>query len=331
MLKKHLVFVDREKWDRDLIKKTFPKEKLTFLSRLGSWDKIKDADALSIFINTKVTASALEKLLNLKFIATRSTGFDHIDLEACKARGIKVANVPTYGENTVAEHTFGLILALSRKLVQAVNRTRKGDFSIEGLMGFDLNNKVLGVIGGGNIGKHVIRMALGFQMKVIVSDPCLTATQIKKLGGTKVTLSDLMKKSDIITLHCPLCKATCQMINNKQLKLVKKGALLINTARGELMDTTAVLKYLERGVLGGVGLDAVEAEKIIKSKALLKKPLEQSEMEQVLENYSLLKHENVIITPHIAFNTKEAVGRILQTTLENIQGHLRGQNKNLIN
>ena len=125
--KKHLVFIDQEKWDRDFIKKRFKSQRLTFLTRLGNYDKIKDADILSVFINSKITPKVLEKLPNLKFIATRSTGFDHIDLPACKERGIKVSNVPTYGENTVAEHTFGLILCLSRKIYQASSRTRSSE------------------------------------------------------------------------------------------------------------------------------------------------------------------------------------------------------------
>ena len=329
--KKHLVFIDQEKWDRDFIKKRFKSQRLTFLTRLGNYDKIKDADILSVFINSKITPKVLEKLPNLKFIATRSTGFDHIDLPACKEKGIKVSNVPIYGENTVAEHTFGLILCLSRKIYQASSRTRLGDFTIEGLMGFDLKGKTLGVVGAGNIGKHVMRIAQGFEMDVLVVDPCLDAKAIKKLGGVKVDLKTLMKKSDIVTLHCPLCKATEQLINESKIKLMKKGSLLINTARGELMDTTAVLVALEDGRLAGVGLDAVEGEQYIKHEdEVLNGKLNPQSLQVLIENHVLIKHPNVIVTPHIAFNSVEAVRRILNTTAENIENFLKGKPKNLV-
>jgi len=329
--KKHLVFIDREKWDRDFIKKRFKNHRLTFLTRLGAFDKIKDADVLSVFINSKVTDKVLAKLPRLQFIATRSTGFDHIDLASCKKRGIKVSNVPTYGENTVAEHTFGLILCLSRKIYQASSRTRLGDFTIDELMGFDLKGKVLGVVGAGNIGKHVIRIALGFEMEVLVADPCLGDKEIRRLGAVKVELNALMKKSDIITLHCPLCKATEQLINKNRIGLMKKGSLLINTARGELMDTTSVLAALENGTLAGVGLDAIEGEQYIKNEdEVLDGKINTQALKVMIENHVLIKHPNVIVTPHIAFNSQEAVERILRTTAENIEDFAKGKPKNLV-
>jgi len=332
MKKQHLVFVDREKWDRNLISKSFSKYKLTFLTSLGQWDKIKDATVLSVFINTKITKEVLDKLPNLKFIATRSTGFDHIDLASCSARKIKVANVPTYGENTVAEHTFGLILNLSRKIYLAINRTRLGDFSINNLMGFDLKGKTLGVVGAGNIGKHVIRIAKGFEMKVLVSDPGVTKKQISNLGAVKVSFNDLLKKSDIVTLHCPMCEATKEIINPKSIKLMKKGSLLINTARGELMDTTAVLVALKSGQLSGVGLDALEDENAVKSEdEILSADFKPLALEHILENHILIKQPNVIVTPHIAFNSQEAVDRILTTTIQNIKVFLSHRSENTVN
>ncbi|HLD27487.1 MAG TPA: NAD(P)-dependent oxidoreductase [Patescibacteria group bacterium] len=329
--KKHLVFVDREKWDREYLQRELKNYKLTFLSGLNQTDKIKDAEVLSVFINTRVTKEIIKKLPKLKFIATRSTGFDHIDLAACKDRGVKVAYVPTYGENTVAEHTFGLILCLSRKIYQAIERTRAGDFEIKNLMGFDLKGRTIGVVGCGNIGRHVVRMAHGFAMKVLVSDPCLTAKEAAKLKVSQVSLNVLMKKSDIITLHCPLNPATYQMINPQRLALVKPGSLLINTARGDLMDTTAVLDALEDGRLAGVGLDTLEEEGAIKHEdELLDCDFNVETLKVLLENHILIKNPNVVVTPHIAFNSREAVERILKTTVENIKYFLKGKPKNLV-
>lgn len=331
MPKQHLVFVDREKWNRELIVKSFPKQKLTFLTELGRFGQIADATVLSVFINTVLNEAVLNKLPQLKFIATRSTGYDHIDLKAARSRGIKVANVPVYGENTVAEHTFGLILSLSRKIYQAVSRTRQGDFTINNLMGFDLKGKTLGVIGAGNIGKHVIRIAQGFEMKVLVADPSLNAQALKKLGAVKASLNDLLKKSDIVSLHCPLVEATREIINAKNIKLMPKGSLLINTARGELMDTTAVLNALDKGQLGGAGLDALEAEKELKNEdQILDSKYDLGAMRKVLENHILIKNPNVIVTPHIAFNSQEAVDRILTTTILNIKAYLKGGGANLV-
>ena len=330
-MKKHLVFIDREKWDRDYIIKSFQGLRLTFLTKIGQYDKIKDADILSIFIDTNITASVLAKLPKLKFIATRSTGFDHIDIKACKKRGIKVANVPTYGENTVAEHTFGLILCLSRKIYQASNRTKLGDFTIKDLMGFDLKGRTIGIVGAGHIGRHVIRMAHGFEMNVLVSDPNLNQKEAKKLKVIKVNLNSLLKKSDIITLHCPLCPATEQMINAENIKLIKKGSLLINTARGELIDTAAVLDALKNGTLAGAGLDVLEEEKAIKHEdEILDERFDLKVLRTLIENNVLIKHPNVLVTPHIAFNSYEAVARILETTVENIKNFLKGKPKNLI-
>jgi D-lactate dehydrogenase len=331
MNKKHLVFVDREKWNREYLQSEFKNYKLIFLNSLNQPNKIKDAEVLSVFINTRITEEVLKKMPKLKLIATRSTGFDHIDLGACKKRGIKVAYVPTYGENTVAEHTFGLILCLSRKIYQAIERTRSGDFNIQDLMGFDLKDRTIGIIGCGNIGRHVVRMAHGFAMKVLVSDPCLSAKEAAKLKVTRVGLNALMKKSDIITLHCPLSPATYQLINAAKLAMIKRGSLLINTARGDLMDTTAVLDALEDGRLAGVGLDTLEEENSIKHEdELLDRGFNMETLKVLLENHVLIKNPNVVVTPHIAFNSREAVQRILKTTVENIKYFLKGKPKNLV-
>ncbi len=197
----------------------------------GGIGKIKDAEILIVFIHSPVNKEFLGEMPKLKYIATMSTGFDHIDMTECKYRGIEVSNVPFYGENTVAEHAFGLILTLSRKLYWAIERTKRDDFSLKGLEGFDLKGRTLGVIGAGHIGQHVIRMAHGFDMNVIAYSHKVDKKLGGKMGFRFVSLNELLKKSDVITLHAPLNEQTKHMINMKNIKLLKHGAYLINTAR----------------------------------------------------------------------------------------------------
>jgi D-lactate dehydrogenase len=308
----------------------------TFISsELFNPELLPDAancEILSVFINSDLDEAALSPLPRLRMIATRSTGYDHIDLNYCRSRNIAVCNVPVYGDNTVAEHTFALILALSRKVIQAHNRARTGNFSIEGLQGFDLRNRVLGVAGTGHIGVHVIRIARGFMMKVIAFDSCPDKRLADALDFEYVdSLDVLLRDSDIVSLHVPLLPSTRHMINAKNIYQMKKGALLINTARGELVDTHAILDALERGHLGGAGLDVFEGESLIKEeKQLLSKEFDTEELRTILKNLVLFRHENVIVTPHIAFNSAEALERILSTTVENIIAFEHGRPINAV-
>ena len=286
-------------------------------------DKIKDTAILSTFINSKVTKDVIKSLPKLKFITTRSTGFDHIDTEFASSKGIPVSNVPTYGENTVAEHTFALILSVARNLKKAHFKTADGDFSIKGLMGFDLRGKTIGVVGAGHIGLRVVKMAVGFNMKVLVFDPVQDHFLEEVLGFKYADFDTLLKESDIITLHAPYNKKTHHMINESNIKLIKKGAVLINTARGGLVETTAITKALDEGILAGAGLDVLEGEDIIlEDKQLLirrKKELHTPEkLKLALRNAFLLQRKNVVFTPHIGFYSKEALQRILDTTVFNI-------------
>ncbi len=289
-------------------------------------------EVLSVFIHSALDRSGLEGLPNLKLIATRSTGYDHIDLEYCHSRGIAVCNVPVYGDNTVAEHTFALILALSRKVIQAHNRARTGDFSLSGLQGFDLRNRTLGVVGTGHIGVHVIRIARGFMMRVMAFD----TRPDKRLADAldfeyAASLDDLLPVSDILTLHSPLVPATHHIINRKNIHKMKRGALLINTARGGLIETDALLEALSSGHLGGAGLDVFEGETLIKEeKQLLSNDYDVNELRALMKNLVLFRHENVIVTPHVAFNSVEALERILLTTALNILAFEGGKPTNLV-
>ena len=331
-----IAFFEIEDWEKPYLNEKLRGHKLYFFDNAlteNNVNKIKDADILSVFIYSNINKKILEKLKNLKLIATRSTGFDHIDLEECKKRGVIVCNVPTYGENTVAEHTFALILSLTRKIHKAWEKTRKLDFSAEGLRGVDLRNKTIGVIGVGSIGKHVTRIANGFEMKVIAFDPFKDKKLEKELNFGYVNFDYLLKNSDIITLHCPYNKNTHHLINKNNIKKIKKGALLINTARGSLIETDALLKALEQKILSGAGLDVLEDECFIKEdKQIMSKHFpKECDLKIIIEDHILAKRDDVIVTPHNAFNSIEALQRILDMTIENIKGFLKGKAINKVN
>ncbi|MBN1353408.1 MAG: hydroxyacid dehydrogenase [Candidatus Omnitrophica bacterium] len=298
-------------------------------------DKIRDTSILSTFINSRIDKKVIDSLPELKFITTRSTGFDHIDSDYARSKNIVVSNVPTYGENTVAEHTFALILSVARNLRSSYLKAKEGDFLIKGLMGFDLKGKTIGVVGTGHIGLRVIKMAVGFSMKVIAFDPAPNHFLSEVMNFRYVDFDTLLGESDIISLHAPDNKKTHHMINGDNINKIKKGAILINTARGGLVETTALTRALDEKILGGAGLDVLEGEDIIlEEKQLLlrkKKDLYHPEkLQQALRNCFLLQRENVVFTPHIGFYSKEALQRILDTTIENITSFSRGNPINTV-
>lgn len=329
-----IAFFELEDWEKDYINKNLTGHDILFFEEplvddfAGDLTKV---EALSVFIYSKIDKNILAKMPNLKFIATRSTGFDHIDLVASKEKNIVVANVPTYGENTVAEHCFALILALSRKIIPAVDKVRKGDFSLDGLRGFDLKGKTLGVIGVGSIGEHVIRMAYGFELNILAYDLKPKKELIKKYNLQYLPLVELLQKSDIISLHLPDNPKTHHLIDKEKISQIKKGAYLINTSRGGLVDTEALIEALADGRLAGAGLDVLEEECNIKEeRQILSKQFPKKCLLLDIANNILIKNEKVIITPHNAFNSEEALSRILSTTLENIEGYISQKPINLI-
>lgn len=318
-----IVFFEIEDWEKDYLKDNIKSHELLFFEdKLNEdiLDSVSDVDIVSVFIYSKINKKILDRFTKLKAIVTRSTGFDHIDLKECKKRNISVLNVPFYGENTVAEHTFALILALSRKIHKSYERTVRGNFSLEGLRGFDLKGKIIGIIGLGHIGKHVARISNGFEMNILAYDVNRDINFAKKFKIRYVDFNTLLKNSDIITLHCPYNKSTHHILNSKNIKLMKKGALIINTARGGNIETKALVGALAKGHLGGAALDVLEEESIIKEEIqLLSKNFPKENLQNLIENHLLLTFDNVIITPHNAFNSKEALTRILDTTIENIK------------
>lgn len=329
-----IAFFEIKGWEKRSLKKGLEGHRLQFFSQplnLENAKEIRDFEIVSVFIYSRVGKELLKALPKLKFIATRSTGFDHIDLQACQKRKVAVSNVPFYGENTVAEHTFALILALSRNVHKSYVRGLRGDFSIEGLKGFDLKGKVLGVIGAGHIGLHVIKIAKGFGMEVLAHDPHQDKFLAEVLDFQYVSLERLLKKSDIISLHVPATPQTYHLINKKTIKLIKKGAILINTARGEVVDTESLIKALDKGVLAGVGLDVLEGEALIKEeKQLLYDKDKIKSLKTLVEDHILLAKENVVYTPHIAFYSQEALERILETTVKNILLFIKNKPQNLV-
>lgn len=287
------------------------------------------AEVLGVFVGSKVDKAVFATLPHLKLIVTMSTGFDHIDLTAAKKRKIPICNVPTYGENTVAEHAMSLLLALSRKLFPSVKRVKEGSFNYEGLRGFDLKGKTVGVIGTGNIGKHVLRMLKGFDMTVLAYDAFPNKDLQKQLGFAYVPLQKLLASSDVITLHVPLFKETTHMINKKNIKKLKKGAYIINTARGGIIESEALLWGLETGHIAGAGLDVLEEEEMLQHpEHVVLKHYSDEEIKLGLISNMLIDHPNVIITPHNAFNSMEALARIMDTTIENVKAFASGQTQN---
>ncbi len=328
-----IAFFETKSWEEIFLKKSFKKYALKFFSEPlneKNVKEIKNFDIISVFIYSQINKSTIEKLPKLKLISTRSTGFDHIDLKTAKKNNILVCNVPFYGENTVAEHTFGLILSLSRNICKAYSRAKNGDYSIEGLKGFDLKGKTIGVVGAGHIGIHVIRIAKAFGMNILVYDVKKDFSLSEALGFDYVSFEDLLKKSDIISLHAPYNKRTHHLINKKTIKLIKKGALLINTSRGGLIETEALIQALNKKIISGAGLDVLEGEGFIKEEKQLISESRPEILSSLVKNHILLSRDDVIFTPHIAFYSQEALERILKTTIENINQFIYKKPQNIV-
>ena len=310
-----------------------------------------DADCLSIRIYSQIDAAFVESHPRLRLVATRSTGVDHIDIESCNERGVTVTFVPSYGENTVAEHTFALLLAISRRIRQALTMKRSGKFSFEAFRGFDLKDKTIGVVGAGRIGLHVIRIAKAFGMHVIATDLNRSELLAEVLGFDYVSLDELLQRSDIVSLHVPLTPTTVHLLNRNTLAKCHRGVIIINTSRGGLMETEALLEAMDNGIVAGVGLDVLEDERLFRSDAPklvaeqivadlqrvsspeerhMRNPERLAEIQRLTANESLLSRANVVFTPHTAFNSVEAVHRIDEVTVQNILAFTAGQPINVV-
>lgn len=328
-----MVFFEVADWEGELLRKRFPQAVLTEEKlSLGNITDYQEVEVASCFIYSSFNKKVIDKLPRLACIATRSTGFDHIDVDYCKKKGIVVSNVPEYGSNTVAEHTFGLILNLTRKIYQSVNQAKELNFDHKRIRGTDLFGKTLGIIGLGKIGRKVLRIAQGFEMNILVFNRSQDENLTKKYQFKYVDLDSLISNSDIVTLHLPLNQATRHIINKENILKFKQGSYLINTARGGLIDTEAIILGLEKGILAGVGLDVLEEEDELKEEVDILTNIyrKKVDLKTIVLNHVLINHPKVLITPHNAFNSKEALMRIVNTTIENIEGYLSGKQQNLV-
>jgi D-lactate dehydrogenase len=273
----------------------------------------KDATAVCIFVNDEVDRDTLAALTShhVNLIALRSAGYNNVDVQAAKNLGIKLVRVPAYSPYAVAEHTVGLILTLNRKLHRAYNRVREGNFSLEGLLGFDLHGRTIGIIGTGKIGTVTAQIMTGFGCKVIAYDP-FPNPQCEAIGVQYMELSQLFSQSDIITLHCPLTPENHHLINKDAIAQMKPHVMLINTSRGALIDTDAIITALKSSKVSALGLDVYEQESAL---------FFEDRSDRIMQDDTfarLMTFPNVMITGHQAFFTEDAMRSIAQVTLANI-------------
>lgn len=277
------------------------------------------AEAVCLFVNDTADRPALERLARegVRLVALRCAGFNNVDLAAAADLGLAVARVPAYSPHAVAEHTLALVLALDRKIHRAYNRVREGNFALDGLIGFDLHGKTAGVVGTGAIGAVVVRILAGFGCRILAHDPepnpdCLAA------GATYVDLDRLFAEADLVTLHCPLTPATRHLVDAERLQRCKPGVMLVNTGRGALVDTPAVIEGLKSGRIGALGIDVYEEEGDLFFEDLSGQVLQDDVFAR------LLTFPNVLITGHQAFFTREALQAIAETTIANVEAFAAG-------
>ncbi len=293
--------------------------------------KVRDFECVSVIVYSKIDAGILDMMPKLRHVAVRATGFEPVDIGECRKRGITVSNVPLYAENTVAEHAFALMLSLTRNVHKAYVKAMQNEFRIEGLMGFDLRGKTLGVVGAGRIGLHVIRIAKAFSMRVLAFDVRRDDFMAEAFGFEYVTMDRLLKESDIITLHAPYNSHTHHIIDRKAMRKMKRGVILINTARGGLIDTKALITSLDNGTIAGVGLDVIEGEEMLREDTqLLYDDKKLKKLAQLVKRNILIRRYNVVYTPHIAFYSREAFERKIETACDNVRAFVSGRPQNIV-
>ena len=311
-----------EPWQEEIIRKNLSDHELKIFSEPlnpKNISEVKDSEIIvsrARFLNLKFLKDTLVNFTNLKLIATMSTGFDHIDLNYCQEKNISISSVPSYGENSVAEYAFALILSISRKIHLAKKSLKDSSITPKKLIGFDLNKKTLGVIGTGKIGINVVKIAKSFEMEVLAYDIFQNKEASEKYNFRYVSLEELLKNSEIITLHAPLTSETHHLLNKTNFPLLKRNAVIINTARGELIETIALIEFLKNNPESFAGLDVFEGES------------DNLSDNNFLEKLKQLP--NTLLTPHNASNTREAKQRILNTTIENIKNFIEGRPINLV-
>jgi D-lactate dehydrogenase len=313
------VVFDTKLYDRESLQKASPKSEIDwkFMEfRLGPETAVaaQGAQAVCIFVNDHADRATLEELRSarVKHIALRCAGFNNVDLAAAKELGLSVTRVPAYSPYAVAEHAVALLLALNRKIPRASNRVRDLNFSLNGLVGFDLHGKTAGIFGTGKIGRVTAQILRGFGMKVLAYDPFPSPDWAREFGVTYCEPRTLARECEVISLHTPLTPQTHHLIRRETLELVKPGTILINVSRGALIDTKALIEALKCGRLGGVGLDVYEEEEGVFFEDLSGQILHDDELAR------LLTFPNVLITAHQAFLTREALSEIARVTVTNL-------------
>lgn len=305
---------DRQSFDR--IRKSYGFELIYHRSHLNARNALlaKGADAVCVFVNDTVDAETVQQLseLGVRLIALRCAGFNNVDLHAAARYGIPVVRVPAYSPHAVAEYAVALMLTLNRKIHRAYGRTREGDFSLHGLLGFDLYGKTAGIIGTGKIARPLMHILKGFGMEVVAYDIAPDERYALAEGIEYVPLDELYRRADIISLHCPLTDRTRHMIDRTAIESMKPGVMLINTGRGQLIDTSALIEGLKEKRIGAAGLDVYEEE----AAYFYEDTSDRIMDDDVLAR--LLSFNNVIVTSHQAFFTREALENIARTTMQNI-------------
>lgn len=342
-----IYFLETESAEQEYFARELAAHDVRFVGDAGQVGE--DAEIISTFLYSTITPEFLTEHPHLRLICTRSTAIDHLPMGACRERGVSVANVPNYGDTTVAEHTFALLLALSRRLRQVMVAPKVARFSYEAARAFDLAGKTLGIIGMGRIGQQVAELAKAFRMKVLAYDVDPAHEAARALKFTFVPLEELLAQSHIITLHTPLSPATFHILNRESLARCREGVLIINTARGPLIDTVALREALDSGHVGGAGLDVLEDERVMRQSASniiaadivehLRSDAQAGdardadrvrELQELMLGDALLARSNVVFTPHVAFNSVEAIERLETVTVENIKAFAAGQPVHLV-
>ncbi len=331
----YITIYDTTKSDKSQLTELLPDHKIQFIKETINENNLDPkTEVLSIFVSSEVTENIINKLPNLKFIACRSTGFNNIDLEATSKHKVVVANVPSYGDETVAEYAFGLLLALTRKIIPAHQAVQAGRVALPSLMGSDLHGKTLGIIGAGRIGRIAARIGVGFGMKVLAYDLFQDEAAAESIGFDYTSFEKIITDCDVISLHAPYTGDNYHLIDAKAFNKMKKNAIIINTARGELIDTEALVQALTKNKIAGAALDVIEGEKLLdvnEEVLFLRNPSFSKESLHLNLALSVLAHlPNVVISPHNAFNTGEAILRINTTTADNITAYEKGRPINVI-
>ena len=328
------VYFDVESYEEQFLKDNNNGNYILVNEPLNDLDKIKpeyaDADIISVFTTSRVNRKVLEQFQNLKLIALRSVGFNHIDLDYCREHNIAVVNSPGYGNQSVAEFALALLMDVSRKVTASYDEYKNAKVTPANLMGTELCGKTIGIIGLGAIGAAFAKIAYGLDMKILGFDKFPKAELESKFNVKYTDFDTLLKESDFISIHAPLTKENYHMFNEESFNKMKNTAIIINTGRGELIDTSALFNALINKKIAGAGLDVLENEQTMTDFDYMigLNRLDKLTLEQTIINSRLFQLDNVIITPHIAYNTKEAVNRILNTTVSNINAFINGKIQN---